>query len=631
MFRPVDVATAPDGSIIVADWYDAGVGGHDMSDQKQGRLFRIAPRGARYTVPRLDLSTAAGAARALRSPNHATRYLGYERLHDMGRGAEGTLLAMYGGTNQWVRARALWLLARIPERGAHHLQVAARDANPDIRIVALRATRRIGADVMPIAERLVRDPSPAVRREVALSLRHEKSQRAAALWAELARQYDGHDRWYLEALGIAADRQWDTIFATWFALVGDGWNTTPGRDVVWRARSPRALPLLERLASDASVNASERLRYFRALDFHPAEGRQRTLLALLGTPSVASAEFTPVILTQLDAKSVRGNPVVQAALERTLATTRGRAQYVALAERYDARDHLDELIRLALAKPNETAGSEAARVAVAWGGAPRFSAIVLGQEEGVARRALAVLGRNYSPRVDTIIVGVVLDSTRSVALRRWAVQSMGNGSAGTQRLLRLVQMGRVPDGLKSAAAGVLFSAEPWVRDSASRYLTAPPATTADGRTLPSLLTLAARSGDPLAGRAVFQRTCTACHVAQGQGIDFGPGLSEIGDKLPKAGLYVAILDPSAGVAFGYEGYNIRTTDGQQLTGYIASETDDAIVLKMIGGIERRVPKASIVERKRMESSLMPQGLERSMTEAELVHLVEYLSTLRKAR
>ena len=25
------------------------------------------------------------------------------------------------------------------------------------------------------------------------------------LWAELAAQYDGHDRWYLEALGIGAD------------------------------------------------------------------------------------------------------------------------------------------------------------------------------------------------------------------------------------------------------------------------------------------------------------------------------------------------------------------------------------------------------------------------------------------
>ena len=177
---------------------------------------------------------------------------------------------------------------------------------------------------------------------------------------------------------------------------------------------------------------------------------------------------------------------------------------------------------------------------------------------------------------------------------------MGNGPAGTQRLLRLVQSNGLPADMKPAAASVLFSSNAAVRDSAAKYLTPPSATTLDGKMLPSLMTLAARTGDPADGRVVFQRACASCHVAQGNGIDFGPGLTEIGDKLPKAGLYMAILDPSAGVAFGYEGYEVRTRDGQQLAGYIASETDTELVLKMSGGIERRVPKRSVVERKRMD-------------------------------
>ncbi len=36
-FRPVDVCTAPDGSLIIADWYDPGVGGHRMGDATRGR------------------------------------------------------------------------------------------------------------------------------------------------------------------------------------------------------------------------------------------------------------------------------------------------------------------------------------------------------------------------------------------------------------------------------------------------------------------------------------------------------------------------------------------------------------------------------------------------------------------
>ncbi|MGI9471983.1 MAG: PVC-type heme-binding CxxCH protein, partial [Rubripirellula sp.] len=51
-FRPVDVCTAPDGSLIVADWYDPGVGGHRMGDSNRGRLFRLTVDAHRqYRVP----------------------------------------------------------------------------------------------------------------------------------------------------------------------------------------------------------------------------------------------------------------------------------------------------------------------------------------------------------------------------------------------------------------------------------------------------------------------------------------------------------------------------------------------------------------------------------------------------
>jgi putative heme-binding domain-containing protein len=632
MFRPVDVAVAPDGSLFVADWYDAGVGGHNMSDQTQGRIIRIAPPNTPYTVPALDLTTTAGAARALNSPNHATRYLAYEKLHAAGRGAENVLAAMYRGTDARARARALWLLARIPGRGARYLDAASRDADPNIRVVALRATRRIGVDVIPIASRLVKDPAPEVRREVAIALRHEQSPRAAAIWADLAAQHDGADRWYLEALGVSADRQWDRYFGAWLDRVGNGWNTAGGRDIVWRARSTRALPLLQQLATDASIPVAERLRYFRAFDFYPAEDRQRALLAILATPAGSSAELTPVILGQLDAKAASGNEDVQGALQRTLPSIRGTTKYVDLVERFDARAELDQLIQLALDKPSESAGVEAARLALAWGGAPRFAQIVRGSDERAARRALVVLGRNYTPAVDSVVTALALDTTRALDLRRAAVQSMGSGYNGWQRIVALARTNRLPAPLKPTAATALFSAWPELRDSAAKYGLAPaPATTLDGRTLPPLMVLAERGGDAPTGQAVFTRTCSACHLAAGTGTDFGPALTEIGDKLPKSGLLLAILDPSAGIAFGYEGWSVRTNDGQQLVGMISSETDDEIVMKLIGGTQRRVPKSTITERKRMDTSLMPQGLERTMTEADLTNLVEYLSSLHKPR
>src|SRR5205085_11721117 len=81
-FRPVDVCAAPDGSLFVTDWYDPGVGGHAQRDLDRGRVFRVAPKGSKYSVPKLDLTTLEGAAEALKSPNLSTRYVAYTKLHD---------------------------------------------------------------------------------------------------------------------------------------------------------------------------------------------------------------------------------------------------------------------------------------------------------------------------------------------------------------------------------------------------------------------------------------------------------------------------------------------------------------------------------------------------------------------
>ncbi|MDH5610386.1 MAG: PQQ-dependent sugar dehydrogenase [Cyclobacteriaceae bacterium] len=73
-FRPSDVCVAPDGSLIVADWYDPGVGGHLLGDQERGRIFRIAPKDVAYTRPTFDFSTIEGAIEALKNPNLSVRY-----------------------------------------------------------------------------------------------------------------------------------------------------------------------------------------------------------------------------------------------------------------------------------------------------------------------------------------------------------------------------------------------------------------------------------------------------------------------------------------------------------------------------------------------------------------------------
>src|SRR5690606_8708982 len=79
-FRPADVCVAPDGSLFVTDWYDPGVGGHNMQDLERGRLFRIARPGAGYKVPKFDFESIERCIAALANPNYAVRYLAWTAL-----------------------------------------------------------------------------------------------------------------------------------------------------------------------------------------------------------------------------------------------------------------------------------------------------------------------------------------------------------------------------------------------------------------------------------------------------------------------------------------------------------------------------------------------------------------------
>ena len=131
----------------------------------------------------------------------------------------------------------------------------------------------------------------------------------------------------------------------------------------------------------------------------------------------------------------------------------------------------------------------------------------------------------------------------------------------------------------------------------------------------------------MAGKTVFERQCATCHQVQGAGVNFGPDLSEIGNKLSREALYAAVFYPSAGVSFGYEGYLITLKDGSVVSGFITSETETTLSLRMNGGIDQSYEVSQVSSRSQMDVSLMPEGLPATMTEREPVDLVSYLEML----
>jgi len=131
------------------------------------------------------------------------------------------------------------------------------------------------------------------------------------------------------------------------------------------------------------------------------------------------------------------------------------------------------------------------------------------------------------------------------------------------------------------------------------------------------------------GRAVFVRNCTACHkVGSGEGADYGPNLAEVATRSKtRVKLIESIIDPNADVEPKYASTRIVTLDGKTITGLLVSESKKEVVI-FDGKEKKAVTLDNIESRTVLKQSSMPEGQVATMSPAEFLDLVEYLSTLK---
>jgi putative membrane-bound dehydrogenase-like protein len=716
-FRPVDACAAPDGSVFVADWYDAGVGGHAFSDQTTGRIYRVAPKGHKSNRPKPEWATVAGLIAALKSPNIATQDVArrglIERARDQDLSALPALGPLMFGIPQpgeppdmprdpIYRARALWVVAAIfaasdPEQIAARGVFPFRDPDPRIREQVVRVLgrdcRANGEVAYPKQESqpppaalkhlsvlltMADDPDAGVRRELILAVRNVPTDKVGNALRKLAASWDGQDRWYLEALGLALEKRESSFLSRLFdgALYGDLDPERSSRDgtvalppyypvdrneafipvgspdlpatalskylgLAWRLHGREALPMLERILpylrapelQQAGDDILERMK-------DPAAAELVAALGLRAEDPARRLRLTAILARRLagDWKTACDRPRVVQLIERALGDPLGRVQGIAVAAATGAERYRATIEKLA----DDTRLPEDVQVAAI----EALGSFRGGSERILDRRIASVRGKPSSNAVAEAATRALARHADApqrltecltardypLGLRREALRTLARLKGGGPRVIDLARAGKLPDDLKTAATTLLYAApERQVREAAAEVLPLPKM--AGGRPLPPVGELIRRAGNPERGQAVFFRagtnSCGGCHRVQGRGQWVGPDLSTIGVKSGRDELIRSILNPGAAIGSNFRSLVVALDDGRVLTGLPVEETSDHLVLKTATGDRLTIRPGSIEDRRTSDVSLMPEGLAQTMTERELVDLLAYLTTLRQ--
>ena len=134
------------------------------------------------------------------------------------------------------------------------------------------------------------------------------------------------------------------------------------------------------------------------------------------------------------------------------------------------------------------------------------------------------------------------------------------------------------------------------------------------------------TADVANGRAVFRKQCTACHRLEGEGNAIGPDLAAISDRSLPA-MTVAILDPNRAVEDKYLGYTVVTKSGLAHRGMLAEESATALTVATVEGKQQSVLRSEIEELVATGKSLMPEGLEQTLSPQQLRDVVGYVQSV----
>lgn len=203
-----------------------------------------------------------------------------------------------------------------------------------------------------------------------------------------------------------------------------------------------------------------------------------------------------------------------------------------------------------------------------------------------------------------------------------AATTMAKDKKGGEMLIGLAAEKKLPREIMREVGQVIFdNPDQSVRVLAGDYFTKPGAV----QTV-AIARVNELSGDAAKGKLLFQAKCATCHRIGKEGGTIGPDLSMIDKKFDKAGLLDAIVNPSAGMSFGYEMWLMTKKDGTTVSGFLQGDAE-MVVLRGMDGKIYNIKSSDIASRKQFQTSIMPPPAGLGLVEEDLANVSTYLLTL----
>jgi putative membrane-bound dehydrogenase-like protein len=620
-FRPVFLTNGPDGALYIIDMYRKDIDHPAYVPQAsrrqfdftagrdRGRIYRVAaadraPHGLPVNLSDASIETLVAK---LQDPNGWWRDAAQRLLIERDeRQALPRLREMAETGSELGRLHALWTMDAMGALQNDDLARATRDRAPVIRENAARIVERhedpSGA-LRTAVTALANDPDSRVRLHAALALGATDDPRNIPPLVAIARR-DGADRWTRAAV-LSSMRGRASAFLDAFTAAADASVAVRGA-------------VMQDIA--AVFGASEPIERCLALVTHIAEpgveltwqpGALAGLAAGLRTRSLGSDAQSPLIaLVSAETAEAR---IARERLTRVMAGAAdlSRRDQAPLDQRIGAIELLGqgEWSRsgpplLQLVEPQRANEIRIAAV----------RALSQLRDPASARSLMtAARWQTFTPRVREAVLTTFLSEDRLVSVLLDAIErgDIGASALAPARWQRLREH-------RNASIRQRAEALHGVADAGS------PVKVYERR-LPDVL---ARTGNAESGALLFTKYCNACHTFDGTGGHVGPDLSGVRNQPPDA-LLLHIIVPDYEIAPGFAAYTVQTRDERSIFGRLESEAPGSVTVRDAAGQAHTILRGDVKSMTAATSSLMPAGLDQTMSSQDLADLIAYLKRLQE--